>query len=185
MKVPNTKFEKCAATKADVRYYLREPWLDVDGKRLLATDGHVLAVIPVEVDDDDTTGTVPMDAVKAVRKVSKKGGELLLETAHANAYGVRYPREECKYPDVDRILEPANNGKGTPDIVVDAKLLYDLAQALIECKTTEPALVRLYFKRDDDSGLVDKKSAIRVEPMGPNAVAGAFGIIMPCRDTDD
>ena len=55
MKIPNTKFEKCAAeARNDPRTYLSQPWLDVDKKRLLTTDGHVMAVIPVEVDDDDT-----------------------------------------------------------------------------------------------------------------------------------
>ncbi len=181
MKLPNTKFDKCAATKADPRYYLREPWLDVDGKRLLATNGHAMVVIPVEVDPDDTTGTVPMEAVKAVRKVHKKDGHLLLEAAHANAYGGRYPREECKYPDVDQIIEPLPKGEGEADIVLDAKMLYDLAQALMACKTTEAARVRLYFRKDEE-GTVDKTAAIRVVPMGLNCAADAFGIIMPCRE---
>lgn len=182
MKLPNTKFDKCAATNADVRYYLREPWFDADHERILATNGHVMAVIPVEADPDDTTGPVPMEAVKAVRKVHKKDGDLLLEPGHANAYGDRYPRaDHDKYPDVKYIIEPLDDGKGEADIVLDAKLLYDLAQALIECKTTEAARVRLFFKKDEE-GTVDKKAAIRVVPMGPGSVADAFGIIMPCRE---
>lgn len=181
MKVPNTKFEKCADPKGG-RPNLREPWLDVDKERLVATNGHVMVVIPVEVDENDVTGHVPMDAVKAARKVTKHDPELYMEAKHANAYGGRYPRGDLgKYPDVDQIIEPLPKGEGEADIVLDAKMLYDLAQALMTCKTTESARVRLYFKRDE-KGDVDKTSAIRVEPMGPNVAAGAFGVIMPCRD---
>lgn len=182
MKIPNTKFEKCAAeARNDPRTYLSQPWLDVDKKRLLTTDGHVMAVIPVEVDNDDTTGHVPMDAVKAARKVYRKDSELLLEKEHANVYGTRFPRGDLgKYPNVDQIIEPLNNGKGDPDVVLDARLLYNLAQALIECKSTEQARVKLYFKRNE-KGEVDKTCALRVEGLGPNALAGAFGVIMPCR----
>ena len=180
MKIPNTKFDKCADPKGS-RPYLREPWLDVDKERLVATNGHVMVVIPVEVDSDDTTGHVPMDAVKAARKVTKDDPHLLMETEHANAYGGRYPRGDLgKYPNVDQIIEPLPKGEGEADIILDAKMLYDLAQALMTCKTTEPARVRLYFKKDDE-GTVDKTAAIRVVPLSPNAAADAFGVIMPCR----
>ena len=183
MKIPNTKFDKCADPKGG-RPNLREPWLDAAKARLVATNGHVMAVIPVEVDENDVTGHVPMDAVKAARKVTKRDPYLLLEATDANVYGDRYPRGDLgKYPNVDQIIDHLDDGQGEADIVLDAKLLYDLAQAMIDCKTTEPARVRLYFKRYAN-GNVSEGAAIRVEPMGPGSVPGAFGVIMPCRDTD-
>ena len=45
---PKLKLEKIAGVK-DARPYIRDPHLDVENKCLMATDGHKLVRIPVEV----------------------------------------------------------------------------------------------------------------------------------------
>tara|TARA_R110000851_G_scaffold268071_2_gene420666 strand:+ start:1702 stop:2355 length:654 start_codon:yes stop_codon:yes gene_type:complete len=55
------------ATGDPGRYSMEHVQLEVDddrAARLIATNGRVLVVAPVEIDDDDTAGPIPSDAIK-------------------------------------------------------------------------------------------------------------------------
>jgi len=52
MKLPEAKIELAASDEAS-RYTLQAVKLDVEHKRIMATDGHILAIVPCEVSPDD------------------------------------------------------------------------------------------------------------------------------------
>ena len=52
MKMPNRKIEK-VVSKGDCRYYLENPYLDTEASVIVSTNGQVMAVCPVELDEED------------------------------------------------------------------------------------------------------------------------------------
>src|SRR3972149_4290860 len=126
MKTPNSKIENTVAKK-DVRYYLNDAWLDVEKKRLVSTNGHICAIVPVEVDDGDTTGPVSVEVLKQARKfksthIKANGSYTLDNNATFERTGM-----DIKYPDVDRIVP--NKEVYTVEIGLDATLLLRLAES--------------------------------------------------------
>ena len=175
MKLPKTKFEKAVNTK-EVRSYIADAHFD--GKRLLATDGHIMLVIPVEVDDGDVAGPVPAEAVKQARR--SKADDIFLAKDKVITGGVTFPREnKGKYPDVDQVIKGAHDGVGKPDLTLNAKLMHDLALGL--CSDTKYPIIKVWFKRDE-KGEIDKNSPLRFE--SAKGSDDGFGLIMPCGKTD-
>lgn len=172
MILPNTKIEKALDPK-DLRTYLHDPHFD--GSRIVATNGRIMAVIPVEVGKGDTPGPVPLEAIKLARKT--KLPDIELSETEALAAGVKFPREDKgKYPDFEQVIPKESTEK--PDLVIDAKLLYELALAL-STNTKEPKLKLWFARRGDDPQDIDPDGAIRVKA-GEQDHEG-FGVIMPCR----
>lgn len=109
MRIPSTKIEAAAATR-DVRAYINQPWLDVERQRIVATDGHILAIVPIETDEGDASGPIPTEAIKAARKmyrhtpdamgVFKANGAI----AFPNGYTIPRPDGIGEFPDVDRLV---------------------------------------------------------------------------------
>jgi hypothetical protein len=178
MKLNNQQIEQ-AVGKKDVRYYLNEAYLQCDdeGMRILATDGHILAVVPVESDEPQTEGFISVEALKAGRKA----GSLTANGSLSVPSGASFPRPltrddgapDAKFPDVKRII-PEHSA--APDVQIDAELIIRLARALCDVKGTNPKLINLHFAKKDD-GSVDPGSAVYVEPANGNG----YGVVMPCR----
>ena len=175
MKMHNSAIEKAAGVK-DVRHYLTQPYLDVERGAILATNGQILAVVPVDLDEDDTSGHVSIDAIKAARKQApgsradkvlsiKANGGLLLQD------GQSYPRGDLgKYPDIDRVIP--DKDKAEHVFSIDATLLKNLAEAICEPGNSQ---VTLYLN--------DSNGGIYVEPNQDDSKA--HGVIMPCRGRDE
>lgn len=94
MKFLKPKLETIAS-KDITRQTLVNPWLDLsDPKKpmLVATDGHRLMALPADewVEEHDTHGPVPIDAIKAARKLKTRIDLTSATTAIVN--GVAYPR---------------------------------------------------------------------------------------------
>ena len=69
--------EQASAVK-DTRTYMNKPYYD--GKRVIATDGHIIAITrPDAKDEGDTAGSIPIEALKAARK--QKHAKAVLLTA--------------------------------------------------------------------------------------------------------
>ena len=64
MKMRNTKIESAVDSK-EMRLHLTEPFLDVENKRLVATNGKILTAIKVEVQPEDVSGYISKDALEA------------------------------------------------------------------------------------------------------------------------
>lgn len=174
MKLPKTKFEKAVNPK-EVRSYIADAHFD--GKRLLATNGHIMVVIPVEAEEGDVAGPVPSEAVKQAR--TAKVDSIVLDKDKVVAGGVIFPREnKGKYPDVDQVIKGAASGTSKPDLVLNAKLMHDVALGL--CTDAKYPIINVWFKRDEE-GKIDKKAPLRVE--SAKGSDDGFGLIMPCGKT--
>lgn len=108
---------EAAASKDDTRFNLTHLYLD--GSTLVATDGHMLAAVPVALDDHDATGYVTREALTTARKVWKRGPTfLLVNGSQAIPGGATYPRPNMAdvgaFPDWRQIVPkmPAGAPKG-------------------------------------------------------------------------
>lgn len=175
-------FAKCdiaqAAAKNDIRDYLNAPQLDTVGKRVIATDGKILATIPVEIEDGEICGPVPVEAIAAARKaVTARSPEQRCEIrcngdgsgVTVPAAGVTYDRPITgKFPDIDRVIPPIADTDRM--YAIDVALLNRLAKAL-STSTRDGLQVTLRIPED-------ASKPARVESWSnPDAV----GVIMPLR----
>ena len=140
----------------------------LDGSNLIATDGRILAVIPVEVGENDRDGLIPKVALTGCRK-GLKGRQVPTlicgEAITLEAQGIRvYPPADDKFPNWEKVIKELDgHQEAVGEITLNARLLYNLAQAL----GTES--VRLTFHGD-------------ARPVRADAVDGeAYGVIMPLR----
>lgn len=190
MRIPRDfpKIEKACAREAS-RYALTDPWLTEDAPgvgHLNATDGRVLARVPVEI-DGDTVGNVPTEAIVRARTnlpavwVTLNGNA----TVHAPGGTVTMAIPDGTAPDLGGIMPSKQSAQAGSVLVIglNAELLWNLAQALhrghVAKKKGEPLpgyLLRLQIALDDDG---DCTSPVRVDPILDRAFPGAHGAIMP------
>jgi len=174
------KLSKVVAKEA-TRYAIRGAKLDKadDGKPVLvATDGRRLAVVPVEDAEDDHEAVLPLDALKAAEKGSKRfpatvsvNGTVRVQADRVNPAVAEFQPEdpESRFPDWRQVVP--EKGKGTVRLTVNAKMLHELASALGSDSVT------LELVPGDDGEVSDP---IRAEPAGEReGQPGSFGVIMP------
>lgn len=169
MKIDSQFQPTLAVSKDETRYALNNLHLDTAAKRLVATDGHMLCSIPVEVQEGDTTGPIQPDAFAMARKDQRKSGtvEIKANGSVALPNGVTYERPNVgQFPDYAQVIPEAN--RDGFKIGLDARLLYDLAVAIGSEKGR--AIVTLCFGKDS-------ADPIRVTRSDNEAV----GVLMPCR----
>lgn len=172
MKIPEAKIELATSQEAS-RYTLQAVKLDVEQKKLIATDGHILACIPAEVAADDHSALIALDVMKSLRAIKKQqkhgepqvttNGKITVESLNTRS---EFPLAEGSFPNYEAV-KPKMEGPHT--IGIDAALLLRLAQALSGDNTSKQARVKLWIK--------DANSAIGVQVND----AGAWGAIMPVR----
>jgi len=176
IRIPDSKIEKACA-KGEVRTYLNAPYFTGEG--IVATNGHILAYVPVihdNGDDQDKAGHIPVDAFKHARK--SKCHDMAFHDGNCLVAGGQFPSGDLgTYPDWQQIakgpLEVAKS-RAAVSITFDAKLLWELAQA-ISSNPRQP-IVRLTF---DASKPDFERAAIHV--VAASADDGAYGLIMPCK----
>jgi hypothetical protein len=72
MKVPLARIEKFTVPEKDEGITpMKHIWLDCEGERLLATDGHMAMRETATIEDGDVTGLVPVEAFDLARKELK------------------------------------------------------------------------------------------------------------------
>lgn len=175
MKFGNHQVELACDPK-DVREYITQPYLDVDKGELASTNGRILSVVKVVVDDTDKSGYVPTEAIKAARKCAtgKQSERVLLIDADDELTiknGQTFKRPELgTYPDYKKVLDGCKDNDHYR-VSLDAKYLMDLAKAL---NTHGDTRVVLSFSADPNS-------SIRVEPAGSPLAKDNVGVLMPCR----
>jgi hypothetical protein len=69
MNIPRAKIELFTDEESPT---MKAVWLDVENKRLLATDGHMACRLSITVGEDDVTGFVPSEAFQLARKELKE-----------------------------------------------------------------------------------------------------------------
>ena len=163
-----------AVTSRDAtRATLSVPYLR--GGCLWATDGRAMVKLPVESDETDTEGFVPVEALKAARKLS---GRIDSISVHLNgaatlANGATFPRPTTQtqgfttWPNCERVFDDAIGKETKFSVALDVKLLAAIADAMGTDK------VRLQ--------MTDENTAIRVYPGSDAPNVNARGILMPIR----
>ena len=176
---PKLKLEKISGVK-DVRVHIRDPHLDVENECLVATDGHKLIRIPVEVSTADTSGPVPLDAIKDARKRKLESAEIVcngdatLVDPTSGKHLAHYDRVDYgNFPDYERVL-PDDSEKPIASVHLNARYLLELAQALSVRRGEEP-VVRLDIFDDSSAGI--SRPVRVVSEKEPDRV----GLVMPCR----
>ena len=163
-----------AVTSRDAtRMTLSVPYLR--GGCLWASDGRAMVKLPVESDESDTEGFVPVDALKAARKLSGRLDKIFvhLNGAASLANGASFPRPTSQtqgftnWPNCERVFDDAFGKETNFSIALDVKLLAAIAEAM----GTDQ--VRLQ--------MTDAQTVIRVYPVGDAPNVNARGILMPIR----
>jgi len=173
MKLSKLHKLESACSKDETRPTITQPF--VQGGRAIATDGRILASVPIETTEgeDVEDKRIPIDALKAARKATLKifqNATLTLdEKACTLPNGAVYPvlhlEQGGSLPRVAEIVSAKlTKDDSTFHVTLDLALLERLSEA-IGCQK-----VTLCFK--------DSKSIITVLPYEAN---GAFGLLMPMR----
>lgn len=170
------KIDGCCAQEV-TRYALTAVKLDVEGKRLVATDGKMLAIIPCEPGDGDVSGLIPADAFKSVRRSPKALPGRILANGVAKVTGKAgeetFPRTEGTFPDFTQVLRPKDFGGELARVMLDADALATIAHAI-----GEDGCVMLVLP-------TNPASAMRVFPLAQRGrgeasfTADARGVLMP------
>jgi hypothetical protein len=159
------KLEKCVSTDPN-RENLAN--IFVTKRHAMATNGTVLAIVPVVSDDVDTVGLMSADALKAARKLTpaREGTiNIGLNGSQQLKDGTKIPRpEDCKSPRIFHLLRHAHKDRQYK-IGLNAAMLKTLADAL----GSEEVIL--------DFGTAT--SAILVTPK--QQTPGTLGLIMPIR----
>ena len=103
------KIEKILENVENSNYPIRNAKLE--GDNLIATDGHILGIFPIEREKEDTDGLIPKDAFSQGRKIlGKKVPYYSLkakpETVEAGGGGmeIKIPRPKNSYPDWKKVV---------------------------------------------------------------------------------
>lgn len=131
-----SKIEKICISKKDHREVLKNCHLVVnEGNReeseLMATDGKMAVILPVEAGEHDTTGTITIEALQAGRKASSKYSDINISANGSLAVenGPTFKRPDLTgFPtDNMRSLFPKEAGK--IKVAIDAEKLKAIADA--------------------------------------------------------
>ena len=175
---PDTKIESLCNPN-DSRVSLRVPHLDVNRSRMVSTNGGAMALVPVHVEENDVSGPVPVDAIKAARSIADKHGtcKLTLHGAATADNGATYARdmENPFFENYDRVVR--DPGTADPDLSFDVDLLIKLVDALKDRKS-KSKIIALYFDRDPGTNAINFNSSISVRVHNHT---DRLGVIMPCR----
>jgi hypothetical protein len=172
----NCEIELVASTNTDRQVF--GVHFDAENKRLVATDGHAMAVIPCQVDEGDTSGRVPSEALKAARKVRGTDFGIELNGSAKIQDGRSWPRQEhLGYLPASAIDQVSTvEGEVVAKIRFDAEMLLRLARALgsngngVKSENHKVRHVTLEIRGE----LLPMKVFADGEP-------GKFGVLMPVR----
>lgn len=179
------KFDKSYAiadlVSKDPTRSIQHLWFDATTERLIATNGWVMAVVPVTKEDDDTSGAITAVAVNAARKVAKKDKKLVAAIKANKTLGLTdgtiFPRPEMNetdYPPYAAVKPSWKRGDpGVLTLGINPRLLLDTALAVGRNGDIEISI------------LVPQDGKTMLEPIIIHGLETAEGLIMPCRVPED
>ena len=155
------KLEK-AVTKDQMRESLQNIIILQD--QAIATDGYILAAVPVKMEDGDTAGLLSPDALKLGRKVMPKGFDeirIALDGSQKLSDGTVLPRPEGEQPQrLQSILEDAQK-KRKFKFGINPTFLKELSEAIgadevvLELSAPDKAiLVRPFKDNNGEKGII-------------------------------
>lgn len=162
----------CKPEKDAVNRSLEHCMLDTARGRLVATNRHMIAVLPVTVGVTDSEGLISPEALKGARKeaitahralvkLAREEEDATLELRCLNSNGLETPEGECyvrptvdrdqdTYPPVDNAIPPAYSAEDADTCIVglNVKYLLALAEALGASAQTNHAIeLRIKLER--------------------------------------
>jgi DNA polymerase III sliding clamp (beta) subunit (PCNA family) len=159
------KIEKCVSTDS-TRTNMTN--IFITKRHAMATNGHMLAVVPVTFESEDTNGWLTPAALTQARKVTpKSAGDVVISLNGAQVLidGTKMVRPtEENPPKIARLLRKAHIGRKFK-IGLNAAKLRDLADAL----GSEELVLNFGSSKD----------AVLVTPL--HSEAGTVGLLMPLR----
>lgn len=166
------KIEK-VASKDLTRQHICHPHLDTEKKHIAASNGFVLALVPVEVEPSDQGGAIPSDACKAARGAK----HIRADRDLAVCEDVRYVRPGgVQFPPIDQMIPAFKAGDGgTVTFTITPRLLMELAAAIGQ--GGKRGMVSLTVKLPE--GGQPMLDPILVKPSDPSDPA--MGVLMPAR----
>lgn len=155
------KLEK-VVSKDPAREHLQNIW--ITKHHAFATNGMILAAIPITADKEDTTGWLGADALKLARKqTSADDIRIVLNGVQQLPDGTTLlrPDESNKFPQIAPILLRSYRHRKS-QVALNARLLKDLSDALgteeivleIGKSSDEAVLVRSMAKGNEARGLI-------------------------------
>jgi len=139
----DSKIEKLVAD--ETRVVISAPYLDLSDKSapvLVATNGKVLAVVPVIPDTSDTQGYISVDAIKSSR--TRENNNEILVNGTQKLKSCEMPRPDLGvFPNWRPLLESKKPVVVT--ITIDAALLSALAKAV-----SSSGVVELQIREESD-----------------------------------
>lgn len=160
----------------DEHHRLADPYLDAKAKRLVATDGHAMLVVPVEVADGEQSRWIDGRALAAARAWAGPDATVEL-TGDEAAFGVvRECAQDRKrpFPEWAEALGPLREGDpGTVTFGIDVDKLVAIVDALGGRKRERRAIVTMTLRPDGQT----RPFLIRRYALAPKV--GAFGALMP------
>ena len=169
MKLPinaHKTLKKICEKKTSLRENLKNPYFDSKTKKLHATNNHVVAYLPVEDCENDSSGVIPLDAIDFA---GKNKIESLSANGSIEVENNSFSRPDIKYPDTNIVYKEAIERKETKVISFNPQYLLDLSAIL--SKTCKPDSVTLEISGADQSILV-------ISNNNPTA----HGVLMPVRN---
>ena len=170
------KLEKVVSKDAS-QGALQSILVDETDKVAVATNGKSLAVVPVTLDENDRfingVRLLPTKVIIEGRKASKSLPHTLIKLEDICRAGLADGRQlitedDTPFPNWRQVVPRNVDGF---KVNIDAKLLYDLAEAINDGKDKSQRIVTLSFKTDEPG----------INAITVTAAGGAYGVLMPCR----
>jgi hypothetical protein len=169
-------------SKDITRIHLTQAHLDIERKRLEATNGHMAVSTPVEIEPGDVSGPVSVDALQAARKAA---GRAPTASIHCNGSlaipsGPTFPRPDLqgmKFPPLPAVIPAVKPGDpGTFTINFNVEYLHRLAKAI----GTDGAIsLTVELEKDGDGNPILKENLNPIVVTGSNPAVQA--VLMPRR----
>lgn len=155
-----------------------------DGKKVIATNGNMLAIVPVgDVEEDDTPGYLPKEDLKLDRKNFPRNQSSLYVRANglfeSKLAGISMERPSgCEFPKYEAVI-PAADRKEVK-IVFDLELLIRLFKALGgEAATTKA--VELGVPVDEEGRLTPPQEGVAFRVRVKDLEGETLGLLMAMR----
>lgn len=126
--------DRCCSTD-ETRYNLMDPWLDVEEKLLLATDGRRLVAVPVEVEKGEKSRFLSRKLLRLCRRAVGIDREMEIR-GETGPEGISVTTDQDRGPGFPRSWkEIRDSGKrrgapGTVTVGLDAAFLLSMARAM-------------------------------------------------------
>ena len=129
------KLQKVAG-KEESRLSIFHPHLDLtekDAPVAVATNGRIMAMVPVTVNGDDTAGVIPNEALVAYQKDKKSTWGIVLngsaKVVGSDGSTKEWKRPDTKFPDWRHVMAKGKSEDGVT-ITFSPALLLELARAM-------------------------------------------------------